>query len=139
MADISINQILLWGESSIPENWQICDGTNGTPDLRGKFVYGASSDGDIGSMGGTNSHSHSYGSTGDGGGSHTHSFSVSLNATGGTSHAAGATKYSAGKHTHSAVSGTTSSGGSTHTHDASSATSTSLPPYIKLYYIARMA
>ena len=28
-----------WG-STPPKGWVICDGTNGTPDLRGKFVYG---------------------------------------------------------------------------------------------------
>lgn len=139
MADISIKQIMVWSESSIPENWQICDGTNGTPDLRAKFVYGASSDGQIATTGGANSHSHNYGSTGLGGGSHTHSFSVSLGATGGSGRAAGGTHYSAGGHSHSAVSGTTSSGGSSHIHsNARSASSSSLPPYIVLYYIARM-
>jgi microcystin-dependent protein len=29
-------------ESIIPTGWAICDGTNGTPDLRAKFVMGAS-------------------------------------------------------------------------------------------------
>ena len=24
--------------NEIPENWAICDGTNGTPDLRNKFI-----------------------------------------------------------------------------------------------------
>lgn len=27
--------------ASIPENWVICDGTNGTPDLRDRFIVGA--------------------------------------------------------------------------------------------------
>ncbi len=26
--------------ANIPEGWQLCDGTNGTPDLRGKFIVG---------------------------------------------------------------------------------------------------
>ena len=30
--------------SSIPSGWQLCDGTNGTPDLRDKFVVGARQD-----------------------------------------------------------------------------------------------
>ena len=34
-------------------NWQICDGTNGTPDLRGKFVRGASSSVALGTTGGS--------------------------------------------------------------------------------------
>lgn len=34
-------------------NWQICDGTNGTPDLRGKFVRGVSSSIALGTTGGS--------------------------------------------------------------------------------------
>ena len=26
--------------SSIPDGWALCDGTNGTPDLRGRFIFG---------------------------------------------------------------------------------------------------
>lgn len=35
--------ILLWSGSvgSIPTGWALCDGTNGTPDLRDRFVIGA--------------------------------------------------------------------------------------------------
>lgn len=35
--------ILLWAGSvaSIPPGWVLCDGTNGTPDLRGRFIPGA--------------------------------------------------------------------------------------------------
>jgi hypothetical protein len=34
--------IMLWNgsSSSVPEGWGLCDGSNGTPDLRGKFVLG---------------------------------------------------------------------------------------------------
>lgn len=37
---------MIWSRSvaSIPAGWQLCDGTNGTPDLRSRFVYGAGSD-----------------------------------------------------------------------------------------------
>ena len=34
-------------------NWQICDGTNGTPDLRDKFIIGASSSKALGTTGGS--------------------------------------------------------------------------------------
>ena len=30
--------------ASIPSGWQLCDGTNGTPDLRSRFIYGAGGD-----------------------------------------------------------------------------------------------
>jgi len=41
--------IILWYGSiaSIPTGWYLCDGANGTPDLRNKFVIGANAD-DVG-------------------------------------------------------------------------------------------
>jgi hypothetical protein len=33
--------IILWAESTIPTGWALCDGSNGTIDLRDKFVVGA--------------------------------------------------------------------------------------------------
>ncbi len=35
--------IIMWSGvvSNIPTAWHLCDGTNGTPDLRDKFIYGA--------------------------------------------------------------------------------------------------
>jgi len=38
--------IIIWSGSAdkIPTGWALCDGTNGTPDLRGKFVLGAVSE-----------------------------------------------------------------------------------------------
>lgn len=36
--------------------WHICDGTHGTPDLRGKFILGASSSHTAGSAGGEETH-----------------------------------------------------------------------------------
>jgi hypothetical protein len=37
---IPIGGIIMWSgsNSSLPSNWKFCDGTNGTPDLRGRFV-----------------------------------------------------------------------------------------------------
>lgn len=36
--------------------WHICDGTNGTPDLRGRFILGASGSHAVGSTGGEENH-----------------------------------------------------------------------------------
>lgn len=36
--------------------WHICDGTNGTPDLRGRFILGVSDSHAVGSTGGEESH-----------------------------------------------------------------------------------
>ena len=45
-SDLPIGSIIIWSGpiSGIPVNWQICDGTNSTPDLRNKFVIGAVQD-----------------------------------------------------------------------------------------------
>jgi hypothetical protein len=47
--------ILLWSGAigSIPSGWLICDGTNGTPDLRNRFVVGAGSTYAVAATGGT--------------------------------------------------------------------------------------
>jgi hypothetical protein len=35
--------IVMWGKNEIPDGWVECDGSNGTPDLRGRFIYGRKS------------------------------------------------------------------------------------------------
>lgn len=49
--------IISWfGESNnIPEKWAICDGTNGTPDLRNRFIIGVSDQIQFGNIGGNTS------------------------------------------------------------------------------------
>lgn len=44
---------------NIPAGWALCDGTNGTPDLRGKFVKGAPAGQEPGQTGGAATHTHS--------------------------------------------------------------------------------
>ena len=38
--------IIMWSGNAadIPEGWALCDGKNGTPDLRGRFIVGANND-----------------------------------------------------------------------------------------------
>ena len=87
--------IVMWGGSvaSIPAGWHLCDGTNGTPDLRGQFIIGAGGAYSPSNAGGaatatlatTNlpSHNHSLngvsaaGTTGPGG-SHSHTATSSV-------------------------------------------------------------
>jgi len=71
--------------TSIPNGWQLCDGTNGTPDLRGKFVVGLDQESDdyesIGDTGGEASHTlteqempqHKHEGNTSNAGAHTHS------------------------------------------------------------------
>lgn len=53
-AAIFTGVITLWSGAinAIPAHWHICDGTNGTPDLRDKFVVGAGLDYAVGANGG---------------------------------------------------------------------------------------
>lgn len=76
-AVIPIGCILLWSGSAglIPSGWHLCDGTNGTPNLKDRFVIGAGGSYNPGNTGGSAtknlSHTHTQGSTGSES-SHTH-------------------------------------------------------------------
>jgi len=52
--------IMLWSGSvtTIPTGWTLCDGNNGTPDLRNKFIVGAGDTYSPGDTGGAASHIH---------------------------------------------------------------------------------
>lgn len=52
--------IILWSGSvvSIPSGWHLCDGTEGTPDLRDRFVVGAGSTYAVDEIGGSIEHTH---------------------------------------------------------------------------------
>jgi hypothetical protein len=52
--------IAYWSKltEAVPMGWVACDGSNTTPDLRGRFVLGATSAGDLGEVGGMDEHAH---------------------------------------------------------------------------------
>ena len=54
--------IVIWSGAivNIPAGYQICDGTNGTPDLRDRFVVGAGSTYNPGDTGGVTVHNHPW-------------------------------------------------------------------------------
>lgn len=58
IATIPSGLISLWSgaEVDIPEGWVLCNGENGTPDLRDKFVIGAGNGYSVGSEGGEARH-----------------------------------------------------------------------------------
>jgi len=58
--------IAIWSGAiaDIPAGWHLCDGNDGTPDLRDRFVYGAGGIKNPGDTGGSATHTHTF--TGDG-------------------------------------------------------------------------
>jgi hypothetical protein len=75
---LPVGTIIAWENETIPDGWQICDGSNGTPDLKDKFIRGASIDGDVRGTGGASTHYHSTPNTGSHS-SHNHGGSKTLN------------------------------------------------------------
>ena len=69
--------IMMWNGTTAPTGWAICDGLNGTPDLREKFIYGSSLLVPIGSTGGATSVTLGLNNLPD----HTHGLNGQINAT----------------------------------------------------------
>lgn len=44
----------MWSGTTIPTGWKLCNGQNGTPDLRDRFIVGAGNSYAIGAKGGAN-------------------------------------------------------------------------------------
>lgn len=138
--NIPIGGIILWSGSiaNIPQFFQLCNGTNGTPDLRNRFVPGA---GDLyapGATGGALTHTHTVGTTGSDGG-HSHGVSGTTGGPSATSsRASGTVSVASASHTHD-FSATSSTAGS-HSHtNPSTGSASSLPPYYALAYIMRVS
>lgn len=144
--------ILLWSGSiaSIPSGWNLCDGTNGTPDLRNRFVVAAGDTYAVGATGGADSvtlteaqmPSHTHSASTSTAGAHSHTVN-GLITTGALSNDADRDPFysstqlvgnrgsigtnSAGDHTHSVTVAATGGGGS---HE-------NRPPYYALAYIMK--
>lgn len=133
--------ITIWysGSTTIPAGWSVCDGTNGTPDMRGLFVVGASNDSEVGTNSGSATHSHTGGGT-SAIGEHNHGVSGGTgNASSTVTRSGGAGDYrKSGQHSHS-FSLTSGNGGGTHSHNVGiSGASAITPPYYKLFYIMKV-
>lgn len=129
--------IIMWSGSiaSIPTGWYLCNGSNGTPDLRDRFVVGAGSTYSVAGTGGSKdaivvSHTHTASVTDPG---HTHGIKYGPHGTAGPwltdGNATGAATYGS----YSAVTGITVSNSTT----GSSGTNANLPPYYALAFIMK--
>lgn len=60
--EIVLGMIVSWSGSiiAIPSGWTLCDGTNGTPDLRDRFVQGAGGSFVLGQNAGSTTHAHVF-------------------------------------------------------------------------------
>ena len=154
--------ICLWSGlvTEIPSGWAICNGSNGTPDLRGKFVMGSNTSNLLpGQTGGANTHTHTATAANTTAGTtigattlttaqmpahdHAPAINFSSGAAGnggfmiglksGTTNAYGTTLETggSGSHTHTAT-------GIAHTHTVTVAAGDNLPPYYALAYIMKL-
>ena len=146
--------IIIWSGStgSVPAGWLLCDGTNGTPDLRDRFIIGAGNTYAVNATGGTAdavvvSHTHTGSLT-----SYTHSHFV---ATSGASNYPSAGTYMGNYNPQNidnfkpTLSGSSSlpdilpSSSDTHSHTLTvnsagvSGTGANIPPYYALAYIQK--
>lgn len=139
-AKVPLGGILLWtrDKGEIPRGFQLCDGTQGTRDLVDKFVKITLDDSDLGDTGGALAHTHTNPNTlADG--KHRHSFSLG---TGSASTSKVASGYEGGSvaagHSHTVSDWTNYDPDHSHTiPDTGSATS--LPSYVYIYYIQKVA
>ena len=79
-----IGAIILWSgaQAAIPAGWALCNGSNGTPDLRNRFVVGAGNTYSVAATGGSTdaalvAHTHSATLSGSTAGAGSHSHGVS--------------------------------------------------------------
>jgi hypothetical protein len=128
--------IIIWSGAigAVPSGWYLCDGTNGTPDLRNRFIVGAGSTYSVGGNGGsadaiTVTHTHTATVT-DPGHLHTVPFADSATGQGGSN-----TRPASGTNTNSGsqVTGITV----VNTSAGVSGTNANLPPYWALAYIQK--
>lgn len=58
IVSVPVGGIIMWTKKKLPDNdhWAVCDGTDGTPDLRDRFIVGVGKDYDYGDIGGEAKH-----------------------------------------------------------------------------------
>jgi hypothetical protein len=146
-----VGSIIMWSgtNASLPSNWKFCDGSNGTPDLRGRFIMGTNRqlDGntistgplnfwaDRGTTGGSKdailvSHSHSVNDPG-----HSHSFAVGQH----NNWLTGTPTSMADNQRNGTINTNSVRTGISLSTEGSSGINANLPPYYVLAYIMRIS
>ena len=167
---VPVGVIVMWSgaTNAVPSGWALCNGTNGTPDLRDRFIVGAGSTYAVGATGGAATvtlnesqipgHTHVISATTASAGAHTHTATVSdpghvhtaLQPISGSTSASGGS-FGGQDNTRATGSSTTgitvsisSAGDHTHVVSASAATTgggqahENRPPYYALAYIMKV-
>ncbi len=136
--------IVIWSGSivNIPDGWALCDGSNGTPDLRDRFIVGAGSSYSVGATGGSISHTHGVGSYAVGNHTltiaempaHTHTYYAVVNDESAKSW------YESGGSWPNAKTTSSTGGNQPHNHPFTgiSGSADSRPPYYALAYIMKL-
>jgi len=137
--------IILWSGSiaAIPSGWALCNGSNGTPDLRNRFIIGAGSTYAVDATGGSAdaivvSHTHTATSTStvtDPG--HSHGY-TSFGYDGGGGPGLSRTPDSVNNQSSTSTTGITVATTTTNASTGSSGTNANLPPYYALAYIMKL-
>jgi hypothetical protein len=140
-----VGGIIMWSGSiaAIPSGWALCNGLNGTPDLRNKFIIGANADnagvantnitGTNTQTGGTKDAvvvSHSHGITDPG---HLHATNIAADGVGGSYRSFGQQQFD----NPTMINTDSKTTGITINSEGSSGTNANLPPYYALAYIMR--
>ena len=143
---IPVGGIIMYGLDYVnrPDGFNLCNGgsynDNTTPDMRGRFVYSASEDDDVNYARGSYDHVHSQPNTGSDG-SHDHYIQGTMSGFSGTVVEAGQISEGAvdcvpKDHTHSWSAVTNAD--ADHSHSVpDTGSGSSLPAYVKLYYLMR--
>ena len=131
---VPVGGIIMWcgAVADIPTNWHLCNGSHGTPDLRDKFIVGATSD-DSG-VAKTNA----TGSLTQSGGAATHAHNLPFNIGTGALGIFAGTLYGNDGTATARTYKIDHSGDTTKVPHALTATGSSLPPYFALCFIQRM-
>jgi len=138
-AEFPINGIMMFNDvlANLTPEFVLCNGSNSTPDLRAKFIYGAAQDSHVNTTGGTTTHTHTNSSTGSAG-THSHTISGSLGASSGHVGVSSANNYAFASHGHTHTASMTSNADPNHTHTlGNTGSGTHTPPYIRLFYVMR--